>query len=117
MDEEIRSVVRDYLDGMMFADEARLRRAFHPAAKSIGHDRAGLEWDSIDTFVGACKAAGALPAGSSYYWKILFLEITGDMAIVTLEDDYQGARYTDYLTLMLLDGRWQIINKAFYRHG
>lgn len=117
MSEEIRAVVADYLDGMMFADEQKLRRAFHPDAKSIGHDRGRLEWDSIDRFVADCKAAGALPQNSEYYARILSIDVTGDMAVVKLEDDYLGSRFTDYLTLMRFGDAWLIINKAFFNHG
>ncbi len=31
---------------------------------------------------------------------------TGDVATVKLEDDYLGARFTDYLTLINHEGRW-----------
>lgn len=33
----VRAVVRDYLEGMVWGDEKRLRRAFHPGALQVGH--------------------------------------------------------------------------------
>jgi hypothetical protein len=116
-EDQIRAVVEDYLSGMMFADEERLRRAFHAHAKSIGYEGDRFEWDSLDAFIAACQAAGRLPPDTSYEARILWLEITGNMAVVKLEDIYRDMRYTDYLTLMRIDGTWAIINKAFFNHG
>lgn len=116
-EDHVRETVSAYLDGMMYADEPKLRRAFHPDAKSIGHEGSLLEWDSLDTFIAACLAAGGLEANEGYDAEVLSVDVTGDMAAVKLEDLYRGMRYTDYLTLMKIDGRWQIINKAFVNHS
>jgi len=75
-----------------------------------------FEWDSVDKFVADCKSAGALPAGSSYYWKILQLDQTESVTMVKLEDDYQGTRFTDYLTFLKVDGAWRIVSKVFHNH-
>ena len=32
-------------------------------------------------------------------------------------DDCLGTTFTDYLTLIRDEGRWQIVNKAFYDHA
>ena len=58
----LHAVTRDYLDGMMYADEAKLRRAFHPKCLVIGHFRGRLEYDPLDAFIGACKKARSHPA-------------------------------------------------------
>ncbi len=117
MSATIEDAVRDYLEGMCRADEARLRAAFHPAAAVVGHYEGALEWLSLDEFVASCRAAGALPADADYHWKVLARDETGDVATVKLEDDYLGARFTDYLTLINHEGRWQIVNKTYHLHG
>ena len=116
MGREIEAVVRDYLDGMCFADEEKLRRAFHSDARLIGYYRGVFEWDTVDKFVADCRSAGGLPVGSTYHWKILQIDRTETVAVVKVEDDYLGTRFTDYLTLMQVDGAWKIVNKAFHNH-
>jgi len=116
-DSEIRQVVRDYLDGMTYVDEAKLRRAFHPDARSIGHYRGTLEWHSLDDFIESCRQAGALAQAQPFFSEIAFIDIAGDAAVAKVVDDYQGSRFTDYLTLLRLPGRWRIVNKAFFDHG
>ncbi len=48
----INRVLTDYVEGMTFGDEARLRQAFHPSCKIIGNYHGALEWASLDEFMG-----------------------------------------------------------------
>ena len=113
----IDAVVRDYLDGMVFADEARLHAALHPRFCCIGNFEGGLEWDSRDAFIAGVKANAAPPADGRYYSRVLSTDVTGDTAAVKVENDYLGMRFTDYLTLLRLDGGWVIVNKVFHHHA
>jgi hypothetical protein len=111
------AVARDYLDGMMYADEAKLRRAFHPKCLIVGHFRDRLEYDPLDAFIDACKKEGSVPVGTPYFAEIIAIDVAGDTAVVKLIDDYLGIRFTDYLTMLKIEGRWVIVNKAFYVHS
>lgn len=112
----IREVVRDYVEGMVFADEARLRRAFHPDCKVIGHYQGDLEWMGLDDFVAAVLAGGAAEEGSQATWEIKALDVTGDSAAVQVLDDYLDMHFTDYLSLLRTDAGWVIVNKLYYLH-
>ncbi|MDF3931224.1 nuclear transport factor 2 family protein [Pseudomonas citronellolis] len=112
----IRDVVRDYVEGMVFADEARLRSAFHPDSKIIGHYQGTLEWLSLDDFVGAILDTGSVEGDGPPFWDIQALDVTGDSATVKVLDHYLDMRFSDYLALLLIDGRWRIVNKLYYLH-
>jgi hypothetical protein len=112
----LRSVTRDYLDGMVYVDESKLRRAFHPKCLVVGHFAGRLEYDSVDVFIDAVKAGERLPAGTPYFSEIASIDIAGDTAVVKVTDDYLGIRFTDYLTMLKHEGQWTIVNKAFYVH-
>jgi hypothetical protein len=109
-------VARDYLDGMFYADEAKLRAAFHPKCISYGHYNGRFEEGTVDDFVTEVKGQPLAP-GSTYESTIASVEITGDIAIVKVTDTWAGSRFTDYLTMAKDDGVWRIINKAFYVHA
>jgi Putative lumazine-binding len=64
------AVAPDYFDGMMYADEAKLRRAFHPKCLIVGHFRGRLEYDPLDAFIAACKKEGSIPPGTPYFAEI-----------------------------------------------
>lgn len=114
--ELINLVVRNYVEGMVFADEVLLRQAFHPDCRIIGHYLKELDWLSLDEFIGAIKTEGPAAKEVKPFWEIINLDITGDAAAVKIIDDYIGMRFTDYLSLLKIDHRWMIVNKLYYYH-
>jgi hypothetical protein len=49
-------------------------------------------------------------------WETISVDITGDAAAAKVIDDYVGMRFTDYLSLLKIKGRWMIVNKLYYLH-
>lgn len=109
----LEAVARDYLDGMFYADEAKLRRAFHPKCIMIGHYNGRFEESTVDDFVAEVRGA-RLKDGAPYTSTIASIDLTGDVAVVKVTDTWANARFTDYLTMAKDQGTWRIINKAFY---
>ena len=53
-------------------------------------------------------------SGAAYSGDITTVEVSGDVAAVTLkEDGYFGDNYTNWFHLARLDGEWKIINKSY----
>jgi hypothetical protein len=116
MADTVEQTVEDYLDGMILDRPEAARRAFHPSAAIVGNEPE-LLWLSVEDFIAGCAEAGPQPGGRAAYAQITAVETVGDIARVTLEDDYAGYRYTDYLTLLRVEGEWRIVNKTFFRHA
>lgn len=112
----IHQVVRNYIEGMVFADEPLLRQAFHPSCRIIGHYHKELEWLSLDDFIAAINSDGPAAYDATPFWQVISVDITGDAAVVKVIDDYVGMRFTDYLSLLKVDDRWVIINKLYFHH-
>jgi hypothetical protein len=112
----IRQTVRHYVEGMTYAQEDQLRQAFHPDCRIIGHYDGKLEWLTLDMFINDIKAAGAASKEGKAHWEVLELDMTGDAAVAKVSDDYMGITFTDYLSLLKIDGQWRIINKLYYCH-
>jgi hypothetical protein len=49
--------------------------------------------------------------------RIELVDITGDAAFGKIVLDYPGVTLTDYMTLLKVDGKWQIVAKAFTRQA
>nr|MCH9765793.1 nuclear transport factor 2 family protein [Alphaproteobacteria bacterium] len=50
--------------------------------------------------------------------KIGAIDVVGSTATVRLElDDWTGHKFTDFFTLLKVDGRWKIMNKVFHLHA
>lgn len=112
--EQITRAIGNYVEGMIFADEALLRRAFHPSCCIVGHFDGALEWLTLDDFVSAILTEGPAAAGTTPFWQVQNMDVTGDAAAVKIIDDYSGMRFTDYLSLLNIDGQWVIVNKLYY---
>ena len=49
--------------------------------------------------------------------RIVAIDLVGTAATVRLElDNWTGHRFTDFFTLLKLDGNWRIMNKVFHLH-
>lgn len=115
--QSVSDIVHLYVNGMTFADEAALRQAFHPAASIIGNYQGAVEWLALDGFIGAILAEPPAQAGSTPFIDVQGIDITGDAATAKVVDDFAGMRFTDFLSLLKIDGAWKIVNKLYYLHA
>ncbi len=53
-------------------------------------------------------------SGEPYDMQIVAIDVTGTAATVKVKDLYHGLRFTDYLTLLKVDGNWMIVNKTWH---
>lgn len=117
----VRAVVVDYLEGMCWGDEAKLRRAFHPGALQVGHFAETYEFFPLEEFIAWLKGEETEAEGSPIVAELLSIEVTGTVAVAKLTDTCFGTDFTDYL-IMVKDrpdasGRWQIVTKAYHVHA
>lgn len=113
----IEAVVVEYLEGMIYGQRDRLERAMHPKCMQAGHFDGSYEYFDRETFIRSVEGETALPPGTPYEYGIVSIDMTGDVAVVKVEDACFGTTFTDYLTLIRHEGEWQIVMKAFYDHA
>jgi hypothetical protein len=96
-------------------DEARLRSVFHPGASLFGHLRGTFTHSTLDQWIGRISAQ-PVPAksGEAFEGNIVSVDVTGDAACVKVSELYRGLRFTDYLSLVRVEGRWLIVAKAYH---
>lgn len=117
----VRAVVVDYLEGMCWGDEKKLRRAFHPGALQVGHFGETYEFFPLQDFIDWVKGEVTAPEGSPIIAELLSIEVTGTVAVAKLTDTCFGTDFTDYLVMVKdrpgSEGRWQIVTKAYHVHA
>jgi hypothetical protein len=113
----IEAVVTDYLEGMIWNDPERLRRAMHPLCMQSGHYKGQFEFYDRDTFIESLEDEKTEEPGTPYDAEILSVDMTGDVALVKVRNECLGTSFTDYLTLIRVEDRWQIVMKAFFDHA
>lgn len=109
----VRAALQHYLDGHATGLGAHF--------DSVFHERANLYWiadGAVQTRTGEAYIAGASgrPAAneSERRRRITWVEVTGSTAVARIDLDYPGAWFTDYMSLLKVDGEWRIVNKIFH---
>lgn len=110
--DSVRAVVQRYLHGLKFSDTTSLHEAFWPQAKLFYVNRDGAigEWTQASWYKGFASSAGQEQQGDL---RIAAVDVTRDIASVKIVEDYATSRYTDYLSLLKVKGRWWIVNKVY----
>jgi hypothetical protein len=112
----ITEVVALYFDGLYFSDTSRLREVFHPKAQYVCvTDGTLLHRDMAEYF----PVVDARPSPASRDEvrrdEIVSVEFAEPVtARVALRCAIGTRHFTDFLTLIKLDGRWQVISKVFH---
>ena len=108
----VRSVVAGYLYGLKHNDVTRFKEAFWPDSKLLFVARDGSvgQLTQEQWYRGFESVAGQEEQGDL---RIAALEVTHDAASVKVVEDYPRSRYTDYLSLLRIQGRWWIVNKIY----
>lgn len=112
----IAAVVALYFDGLYFSDTNRLRQVFHPKAQYVCVTDGTLLYRDMDEYFPVVDARPS-PAsrGEARRDEIVSIDFAGPVTARVVLHCAIGTRFfTDCLTLILLDGRWQVISKVFH---
>lgn len=106
----------DYFDGLYFSDTARLGRIFHPQATyACATEGKLLHLTMQEYFPIVDKRPSPASRGEQRVDRIVSIEFAGPVtAFVRLHCAIGAKLFTDLLTLIHVDGRWQIISKVFH---
>ncbi len=109
-------VLHDYFDGLYHSDTSILRRVFHPGAiYACPTTGTLLQLGMEDYFAVVDKRPAPASLGQTRHDRIVSIECAGPLiAVARVECTIAPKRFVDVLTLVLLDGRWQIMAKVFH---
>lgn len=110
-DAAIRETIEQYFRGDIDRDVDRLRAAFHPTAilQTSGEDgRLSVlrqpEWH---------ESVRRTPDRERPDARILEIDRTGNAAMAKTQLVFSHGQFTDYLSLLKLEGGWVIVNKIY----
>jgi 4-oxalocrotonate tautomerase len=112
----IHSVLQLYFDGLYHSDTTRLAQVFHPDAlyaTAVGDKPIVWRMDEYFPVVDArpAPAASRLPRTD----RVLSIELIGPVtAHARLQCSIPPRDFIDLLTLIHVEGRWQVISKVFH---
>jgi 4-oxalocrotonate tautomerase len=112
----ITKVLGLYFDGLYHSDTTRLAQAMHPRAHYVCVTDGSLLYRTMDEYFPIVDARPS-PASRSEARadRIISIEMAGPVtAVARVECTIAPKHFVDLLTLIFLDGRWQIISKVFH---
>lgn len=112
----ILDLVKTYFDGLHYSDTARLRRVFHPQAQYVCVSDGTLLYRDMDTYFDVVdKRPSPASRGEARNDEFVSVEFAGPVtARVNLKCSIGNRDFIDFLTLIFIDGRWQVISKVFH---
>lgn len=105
--------LENYMNAHATGNGDFIRKAFHADAKLFWYRDGKLNQRTAEEFAAGFSGK---PAADEAQRKrhIEALDITGNAAVAKIILDYPNAKFTDYMSLLKIDGEWKIVNKTFY---
>lgn len=109
-------VLGRYFDGLYLSDTTILREVFHPKAHyATATEGTLLELDMDRYFPIVDKRPSPASRGEERADRIVSIEFAGPVtALAKVQCAIGEKAFTDFLSLIFVDGRWQIIAKVFH---
>ena len=110
---EIETVVKDYFQGYLTAEADQVGRAFHRDARLMAADEGKLDRTDVPDWLKSLRSRKEKGDVREAVTEIAGVDRTGDAAVVKTVLRFPEFRFTDYLSLLKLDGAWKIVNKIY----
>jgi hypothetical protein len=108
----VRAALKHYLDGHATGDGAHHSMVFNEIANLYWIRDGEFNQRTSEAYI---SGASGSPADneSERVRYIDWVDVTGTAAVGKIILDYPGRYFVDYMSLLKIDGRWQIVNKIF----
>ena len=108
----VRKAIEYYFQGHATGNGENHKKAFHPEAKLFWiRDGQFTQRTSAEYIAGSSGKPAADEAQRKR--SIEMIDITGNAAVAKVVLDYPDRKFTDYMSLLKIDGEWKIVNKTF----
>lgn len=105
--------LNDYLQAQATGNGDLIRKAFFKEARIMAFRDGKLTNLSVEEFAGRFNGKAA-DDEEKRTRKIESVDVSGNAAIAKIVLDYPTVKFTDYMSLLKIDGEWKIVNKSFY---
>jgi len=118
---EVGAALQIYFDGLYHSDTARLGQVFHPratyatATEAAANGGEPLVLTMAQYFPVVDRRPSPASRGEARHDRVTSIEFAGPVTALARVECSIGPRFfTDLLTLIFVDDRWQIIAKVFH---
>jgi hypothetical protein len=109
----VRAAIEHYFRGHATGQGEHFRKVFHPDSKLFAV-REGKYWQlTSEEYI--ARASGKPAADEEKRMRrIDSIDITGNAEVAKITLHYPQVKFTDYVSMLKIDGEWKIVNKTFY---
>jgi hypothetical protein len=109
----IRATIDHYFKAHATGNGQHLLQAFHPELHMMFVRDGAFLQRTRDEFIAGFSGK---PADDEAQRKrtIEMIDVTGNAAIAKIKLDYPKVTFTDYFTLLKVNGEWKVVNKIFH---
>jgi hypothetical protein len=109
----VKAPLKSYIRAHETGNADFIRRAFAKDAKVMGYMGGKFIFWGIEEYAGRFSGK---PAEDEAQRKRSFemLDVTEDAAVAKVVLDYPSVKFTDYMSLLKIDGEWKIVGKSFH---
>ncbi|WP_426234600.1 nuclear transport factor 2 family protein [Pseudomonas sp. TWP3-2] len=108
------ATANQYVEGLRVGSSADIAKAFHQDAVMYGFTNGQLLGGPIKNLFDFVDSNGKA-ANITTRLDVLAITPTTAVVRVDMEQDAIGADYNDYLTLIKIDGSWEVIAKVYHQ--
>jgi hypothetical protein len=105
--------LENYLKGHATGNGEYFKKAFHTEGNMIWIRDGKYTTRSFAEYIAGASGKPAEDEAKRKRW-IESVEVVGNAAVAKIILDYPTVKFTDYMTLLKIDGEWKIINKSFF---
>ena len=108
------ATIQLYFNSTYEGDASQLKQAFHPDARINGSIHGNqFDWPLDDFMQRVCSKPTAKDKQEAFDKEIIAIDKTHDIAIVKTKVVAADIIFTDYITLLKIEGAWIIRHKSF----
>lgn len=113
---EVNALLTRYYDGLYYCDVEKLKSVFHDCASYATVTAGALVHFDMAAYMSViAKRTSPADRGDKYDFTVDAIRFAGDVtASAQVTCAMLGKRYTDFLSLLFIDGEWRIVAKIFH---
>ncbi len=112
----VREAIQHYFQGHATGQGEHFRKVFHPDSKLFFIREGKVTQWTAEEYISRAPGEHADDEAQRKR-SIDSIDISGNAAFVKITLDYPKVVFTDYMSMLKIDGEWKIVNKTFSVHN
>lgn len=111
--EAVKVPLENYLKGHATGEAEYMKKAFHTEGNLIFMREGKYTTRSFAEYIAGMGGKPAADEAKRKRW-IESVHVVGNAAMAVIILDYPTVKFTDYMSLLKINGEWKIVNKSFF---